>query len=105
MSMALVGEGEVQLMRRILREMGYNATRQLPTFPVDHNYMPPLRQRLMLAKKIDDVVRKNKKQAAEHEWLQQAAKDLEVDLDDDDHADVSMSAMPCPPPSRCSVAY
>ena len=63
MSMALVGEGEVQLMRRILREMGYNATRQLPTFPVDHNYMPPLRQRLMLAKKIDDVVRKNKKQA------------------------------------------
>ena len=88
MSMALVGEGEVQLMRRILREMGYNATRQLPTFPVDHNYMPALRQRLALSKKIDDVMRKNKKQKAEYEWLQQAAKDLEVDLDDDDHADV-----------------
>jgi nucleoside 2-deoxyribosyltransferase len=89
MSMALVGEGEVQLMRRTLREMGYNAARQLPTFPVDHNYMPALRQRLMLSKKIDEVMRKNKKQNAEHQWLQQAAKDLEVDLDDDYHADVS----------------
>ena len=34
MSLALVGEAEVQLMRRTLRELGYDAARQLATFPV-----------------------------------------------------------------------
>jgi len=89
MSLALVGEAEVQLMRRTLRELGYDAARQLATFPVDHSYIPPLRKRLTLAKQIDEVAKKSKKEAAESEWLKQAANDLEVDLDDDENADIA----------------
>ena len=35
------------------------------------------------------MAKKSKKEAAESEWLKQAANDLEVDLDDDENADIA----------------
>ena len=139
LSLALVGEQDTILMRRILREMGYDHSRNLATFPVDrkyaiplpcprgwqphpahswhslavacpscgqyrrwrlglaglnaarlHRYSAALKKRLQLALKIDDVQRKNKKASAEDEWLKKAAADLEVDLSDDENADIAM---------------
>jgi ATP-dependent RNA helicase DDX24/MAK5 len=92
LSLALVGEAEMQLLRRTLREIGYDASRSLPNFPVDHKYLNALKKRLQLARKIDDVARTHKKQSAEAEWLRKAAEDLDVDLSDDENADIAMDS-------------
>jgi hypothetical protein len=85
-----VGEAELTLMRRILREIGHaHARTALPAFPVDNQYLPMLRKRIRVAQRIDDVLKKNKKQQAESEWLRKAAADMEVDLSDDEHADIA----------------
>lgn len=41
LSLALVGEQDSVLMRRILREMGYDQSRNLPAFPIDRKYADP----------------------------------------------------------------
>lgn len=66
----------------------------LPTLPTDFSILDQLKQRIELAKQVDQAHHKLQKQAHDDKWLREAAEAMEVDLDDDDNEYGSA----CPPP-------
>ncbi|CAI7885661.1 unnamed protein product, partial [Closterium sp. NIES-54] len=54
----------------------------LPTFPVDHNYLPNLKQCVSLALSVDTLSRKHSKEKAETSWKQRASKAVQVNLEE-----------------------
>lgn len=54
----------------------------LPTFPVDHSYLSNLKRRIRLASDISKLRHQVKKVANENNWYHKAAKELDIELDD-----------------------
>jgi ATP-dependent RNA helicase DDX24/MAK5 len=59
----------------------------LPDFPVDRGIADRLKQRLQIAKEIDDLEHKSKKQKNEKEWFKKAAEEADIYLSDEDGSD------------------
>lgn len=54
----------------------------LSEFPFDHRYLPPIDERVRLAKSINDDENESGKIKAEENWFAQMAKEADLDLDD-----------------------
>ena len=54
----------------------------LPTFPIDHSYLSNLKRRVRLASDISKLRHQVKKVADENNWYHKAAKELDIELDE-----------------------
>ncbi|CAI5492899.1 unnamed protein product [Closterium sp. Naga37s-1] len=79
-SVALVTPKDSIKYSSLLRKL--NKTGPLPTFPVDHNYLPNLKQCVSLALSVDTLSRKHSKEKAETSWKQRASKAVQVNLEE-----------------------
>ncbi|CAI5483840.1 unnamed protein product [Closterium sp. Yama58-4] len=75
-SVALVTPKDSIKYSSLLRKL--NKTGPLPTFPVDHNYLPNLKQCVSLALSVDTLSRKHSKEKAETSWKQRASKAVQA---------------------------
>ncbi|CAI5521405.1 unnamed protein product, partial [Closterium sp. Naga37s-1] len=79
-SVALVTPKDSIKYSSLLRKL--NKSGPLPTFPVDHNYLPNLKQCVSLALSVDTLSRKHSKEKAETSWKQRASKAVQVNLEE-----------------------
>ncbi|CAI5532533.1 unnamed protein product [Closterium sp. Naga37s-1] len=79
-SVALVTPKDSIKYSSLLRKL--NKSGALPTFPVDHNYLPNLKQCVSLALSVDTLSRKHSKEKAETSWKQRASKAVQVNLEE-----------------------
>ncbi|CAN6249324.1 unnamed protein product [Urochloa humidicola] len=56
----------------------------LQQFPVDHAYMPAVKDRLSLARQIDKIARKNSQENASKSWIQRNAESMGLILETSD---------------------
>ncbi|KIO19922.1 hypothetical protein M407DRAFT_30408 [Tulasnella calospora MUT 4182] len=81
-SLLLVGPDERKAMRLLLQSLG-RAEDDIPDLQLDLDIIDRLKHRVSLARRIDAVVHKHTKADHEKNWLKQAAKDLDVEIDPD----------------------
>ncbi|KAJ8925473.1 hypothetical protein NQ315_009307 [Exocentrus adspersus] len=76
----LVEPNELQNYLRLCRTLQKNE--DLPTFPVQGNYLKSVRQRVDLARELDKLQLQVKKTNSEAGWFQKAAEDMDIIVDD-----------------------
>ncbi|EJU05616.1 P-loop containing nucleoside triphosphate hydrolase protein [Dacryopinax primogenitus] len=86
-SLLLCSPDEKRVQRALLQKLG-RAT-EPPELPVEHEVLDKLKERMALAKKIDDIQHKIKKATHEKNWLQETADALEIELDSEDQGQSS----------------
>lgn len=57
---------------------------ELPELPIEHGMLDKLKQRIFVARQIDQALHKVKKDNHEKSWIKEAAEAFEIDLDSDD---------------------
>ncbi|KAI4469399.1 rna helicase [Holotrichia oblita] len=77
----LVEPNEIQQYLRLCRTLG--KTEDLPLFPIQENYLDAVKKRVNLAREIDKLEFKVKKSNSSTGWLQKAAEEMDIILDDD----------------------
>ncbi|KAI4469365.1 rna helicase [Holotrichia oblita] len=77
----LVEPDEIQQYLRLCRTLG--KTEDLPLFPIQENYLDAVKKRVNLAREIDKLEFKVKKSNSSTGWLQKAAEEMDIILDDD----------------------
>ncbi|KZT58965.1 P-loop containing nucleoside triphosphate hydrolase protein [Calocera cornea HHB12733] len=80
-SLLLCSPNEKRVQQALLQKLGRAV--DPPELPIDHGVIEKLKERLALAKKIDDAMHKIKKANHEKNWLQDTADALEIELDSD----------------------
>ncbi|KZO95859.1 P-loop containing nucleoside triphosphate hydrolase protein [Calocera viscosa TUFC12733] len=80
-SLLLCSADEKRVQRALLQKLGRAG--DPPELPIDHGVIEKLKERLALAKKIDDAQHKIKKANHEKNWLQDTADAMEIELDFD----------------------
>ncbi|KAM0753840.1 P-loop containing nucleoside triphosphate hydrolase protein [Meredithblackwellia eburnea MCA 4105] len=81
LALQLVAPEEKQVQRMLMASLGKDV--DLPVLPTDFSILDKLKQRLELAKKIENADHKASKEAHDDNWLRQAAEAMEIDLDSD----------------------
>lgn len=54
----------------------------IPTFPVQENFLNAVKERVNLARELDELQLRVKKVNSEVGWFQKAAKDMDIIVDD-----------------------
>jgi len=80
-SLVLCSPDEKSLFRSLLRNLCKAS--KLDDLPIEYSILDKLRARLDLAKQIEGAHHRLTKANSDAKWLQDAAKDMEIDLDDD----------------------
>ncbi|KAG9296070.1 hypothetical protein G9A89_011922 [Geosiphon pyriformis] len=81
-SLMLCSPEESALYRKICQKLKKDAG--MDDFPLDRGIIDAMKQRISLARMIDEEEHKIQKSNHDTDWLQKAAQELEVDLDDED---------------------
>ncbi|XP_054720063.1 ATP-dependent RNA helicase DDX24-like isoform X1 [Uloborus diversus] len=81
LSLMLIDPQESTHYRRICKTL--NKDKSLPTFPIDNNKLRILKERVNLARKIDKMEHRVKRLTAQNRWFINAAKEMDVDIDDE----------------------
>lgn len=68
---------------------------ELPELPIEHGMLDKLKQRIMVARKIDSANHKVKKDNHEKSWIKEAAEALEIDIDSDNMFVRSLPLLSC----------
>lgn len=79
LSVMLMEPRELHLYRKISRTL--NRDEDLPDFPVDENMLRAVQKRVELARKLEAESHRVHRSNYEDNWLQRAAKEMEIDLD------------------------
>lgn len=79
LTVVLVESDEIQLYIKMFRSLEKKA--DLPEFPIDENFLSLVNKRLELAKSIEYLESKMKKNRPDN-WLEKAAKDMDIIIDD-----------------------
>jgi len=66
---------------------------ELPELPIEHGMLDKLKQRILVARKIDAANHKVKKDNHEKSWIKEAAEALEIDIDSDNMSVCSSSLL------------
>lgn len=56
---------------------------EIVNFPVDHQYLREVTDRVELARDIDTLTHQFEKKKHKNEWFQQAAKEMDLELEED----------------------
>ncbi|MEQ2165009.1 ATP-dependent RNA helicase ddx24 [Goodea atripinnis] len=81
LSLLLIGPDDVMNFKKISKTLGKDE--DISVFPVENRCMEAIKERVNLARKIEKIEFFNSKEKQHDSWFKQAAKALEVDLDDD----------------------
>ncbi|XP_057269409.1 ATP-dependent RNA helicase DDX24 isoform X2 [Pezoporus wallicus] len=81
LSLLLIGPDDLINFRKIYKTL--EKSEELPFFPVETKCMTSIKERVNLARQIENVEFFNSRAKQHNSWLQQAAEALEIDLDDD----------------------
>ncbi|XP_047201041.1 ATP-dependent RNA helicase DDX24 [Girardinichthys multiradiatus] len=81
LSLLLIGPDDVMNFKKISKTLGKDE--DLSVFPLENRCMEAIKERVNLARKIEKIEFFNSKEKQHDSWFKQAAKALEVDLDDD----------------------
>lgn len=82
LSLLLIGPDDVINFKKISKTLGKDEE-ELSVFPVETKCMEAIKERVNLARKIEKIEYYNCREKQHDSWFKQAAKALEVDLDDD----------------------
>ncbi|XP_018335713.1 ATP-dependent RNA helicase DDX24 [Agrilus planipennis] len=77
----LIDPSELQSYLRLCRTLGKGE--DMPLFPVQQNILAAVKQRVNLAREVEKLELQNRKKSSEKGWLQKAADDMDIILDDD----------------------
>ncbi|CAG8442223.1 2031_t:CDS:10 [Ambispora gerdemannii] len=80
-SLMLCSPEEIVLYRKICQKL--KKDEGLSNFPVDQSIVKAIKQRITLARKIDQDEHKLQKNNYDDDWLKKVAQDLDVDVDED----------------------
>uniref|UniRef100_A0A023GNZ6 ATP-dependent RNA helicase n=1 Tax=Amblyomma triste TaxID=251400 RepID=A0A023GNZ6_AMBTT len=80
LSVMLMEPRELHLYRKICRTL--NRNEDLPDFPVDQSMLRAVQKRVDLARKLEAESHRVRRSNYEDNWLQRAAKEMEIDLDE-----------------------
>ncbi|GFT13107.1 ATP-dependent RNA helicase DDX24 [Trichonephila clavipes] len=81
LSLLLIEPQDSVHYRKICKTL--NREQSIPTFPIDHKIFKLIKDRVTLARSIDKMEHRLTRLNAQNRWVQNAAKDLDVDIDDD----------------------
>ncbi|XP_029315925.1 ATP-dependent RNA helicase DDX24 [Cottoperca gobio] len=81
LSLLLMGPDDMMNFKKIYRALGKDE--DLPMFPIETKCMEAIKERVNLARRIEKIEFHNSREKHHNSWFRQAAKALEVDLDDD----------------------
>ncbi|GAA6037143.1 hypothetical protein JCM8097_008757 [Rhodosporidiobolus ruineniae] len=87
LALQLVAPEEKNAQRMLMASLG--KTTDLPTLPSEFSILDQLKQRILLAREIDQAQHRASKQAHDDKWLRDAATAMEIDLDDEDSVQAS----------------
>jgi ATP-dependent RNA helicase DDX24/MAK5 len=51
-------------------------------FPVDMAYLPAIKKRVSLARRIEKHIHEKRKSKSDADWFRRAAKDMDIDVDE-----------------------
>ena len=77
---ALIAPPEVKVLRRILH--GLDRSDDMAVFPVDHDVMSQIKERVALANAVDEQEHKLSKLSHEKSWLKTTAMDMDLIVDE-----------------------
>eukprot|EP00056_Hartaetosiga_gracilis_P021671 m.25732 g.25732 ORF g.25732 m.25732 type:complete len:425 (-) comp9202_c0_seq1:167-1441(-) len=80
LSVILQGPEDMRAYKRIVNDL--NKRKELEFYPVDVQFMKPIRQRIKLAAKVEKLERLRSKTTRENDWFRKAAEDADMELDD-----------------------
>ncbi|KAI0763081.1 DEAD-domain-containing protein [Trametes elegans] len=81
-SLLMCAPDERKLVRALMHSLG-RQEEEIPEMPVELYMLDRLKARIQLAREIDAVQHKLKKENHERNWLKEAAEAMEIDLDSD----------------------
>ncbi|KAL8292938.1 hypothetical protein RQP46_000632 [Phenoliferia psychrophenolica] len=81
LALQLCAPEEKQMQRLLMASLGKDV--DLPVLPTDFSILDKLKERIELAKKIENAMHKATKEAHEDNWIKQAAEAMDIDLDSD----------------------
>uniref|UniRef100_A0A3Q1F8Q0 ATP-dependent RNA helicase DDX24 n=1 Tax=Acanthochromis polyacanthus TaxID=80966 RepID=A0A3Q1F8Q0_9TELE len=81
LSLLLIGPDDMMNFKKIYKTLGKDE--ELPMFPIETKCMDAIKERVNLARKIENFEYHNSREKQHNSWFKQAAEALEVDLDDD----------------------
>ncbi|KAK0555614.1 ATP-dependent RNA helicase [Tilletia horrida] len=84
-ALALIDPPEKRVWNEICKSL--NRKDSVASMVVEYSFFDPLRSRLDLAKKIDQVEHRASKESHDDAWLRKMAADADIDLDDGDEVD------------------
>ena len=82
LSVMLVSPEDLSNYRKIIKTL--NRNEDLPSFPVEDEYMPALRKRVNLARQIDKLQHSLDKQTHESKWFEKLAEEADLEIDEDE---------------------
>ncbi|KAI9067845.1 DEAD-domain-containing protein [Trametes sanguinea] len=81
-SLLMCAPDERRVVRALMHSLG-RQEKEIPEMPVELYMLDKLKARLQLAREIDSVQHKVKKENHERNWLKEAAEAMEIELDSD----------------------
>lgn len=81
-ALALCAPEERRMLRTLMGALG-RAEGELPELGVEHDVLDKLKERIVVARKIDGLQHRVKKDNHERKWMKEAAEALGVDVDSD----------------------
>ena len=80
-SVAMVAEGDVKAWRRV--QTVIRGGEEAPRWELDSRLLDASRARLLVARKLDRIVNRQRQAASKADWFQKKAQELDIELDDD----------------------
>ncbi|CED83578.1 dead-domain-containing protein [Phaffia rhodozyma] len=80
-SLQLVGPEEKKLQKELMRSLKRDD--EVPELPVEHSVLSQLKERIMVAVKIEKAMHIVKKKNHEKNWMREAAEAMDLELDSD----------------------
>ncbi|KAI0051336.1 DEAD-domain-containing protein [Auriscalpium vulgare] len=81
-SMLMCAPDERRLIRALLASLGRQES-DIPEVPIEHHFIDKMKQRLALAKQIDNAQHQASKKKHDQNWIRAAAEAMDIELDSD----------------------
>ncbi|KAK3927781.1 ATP-dependent RNA helicase DDX24, partial [Frankliniella fusca] len=82
LTVLLMEPSEVSTSARLFRTLGRDSS--LPTFPVEMQWMPSVKQRVDLARRVDKLELQARRVNTEHGWFDKLVKEMDLEMSDDE---------------------
>ncbi|KIJ33536.1 hypothetical protein M422DRAFT_213415 [Sphaerobolus stellatus SS14] len=89
--LVLCAPDETRIFKGVLNSLGRDED-DVPELAVDHDILDKLKQRVKLARKIDSIAHRTKKENHDKNWMRETAEAMEIELDSDFASDSSETA-------------